>query len=64
MYRMSVSTEAASFAHDPHSAADSEFIAEDLIETQGSGESDDYQLRATRRAQLEDAETLRRMRAR
>jgi hypothetical protein len=60
---MSVSTEAASFAHDPKSAADSEFVAENLIETQGLDAPDDYQLRAARRAQLEDADTLRRMRA-
>jgi hypothetical protein len=63
MYRMSVSTEAASFAHDPESLTGAEFAAGDLTETQGAGDADDYDLIATRRAQLEDAETLRRMRA-
>jgi hypothetical protein len=60
---MSVSTEAASFAHDPESLTGAEFAPGDLTETQGLGEDEDYQLRATRRAQLEDADTLRRMRA-
>jgi len=60
---MSVSTEAASFAHDPESLAGAEFPSGDIAETQSLGEDEDYQLRATRRAQLEDADTLRRMRA-
>jgi hypothetical protein len=63
MIRMSVSTETASFALDGASAVDSEFAREDLIETDAVGETEDYQLRAARRAQLEDADTLRRMRA-
>ena len=60
---MSVSTEAASFAHESKSAVDSEFDRDDLIETGAAARDEDYQLRATRRAQLEDADTLRRMRA-
>ena len=60
---MSVSAETASFAHGGKTAQDSEFAADDLTETDAAGETEDYQLRATRRAQLEDADTLRRMRA-
>ena len=60
---MSVSTETASFAHEPKTAVDSEFGHDDLIETEAAGQDEDYQLRAARRAQLEDADTLRRMRA-
>jgi len=63
MIRMSVSTNAASFAIDPKTAVDSEFVHDDLRETQGPDQSEDYDLIAARRAQLEDANTLRRMRA-
>jgi hypothetical protein len=58
---MSVSIDTTSFAQDPMALDD--LSPEDLIESQGAGESEDYELRASRRAQLEDAETLRRMRA-
>jgi len=58
---MSVSIDTTSFAQDPMALDD--LSPEDLIEFQGVGESEDYELRASRRAQLEDAETLRRMRA-
>jgi hypothetical protein len=60
---MTVSTEAASFAAESSSALDSEFAHDDPVETAAPGEAEDYHLIATRRAQLEDADTLRRMRA-
>lgn len=60
---MSVSTDLSPFARDPNSARDSDPHIEDLLETAGEPGVEDYQLIATRRAQLEDANTLRRMRA-
>ena len=60
---MSVSTDTAGSPHAAKSAEGSEFVRDDLIETEAADEAEDYQLRAARRAQLEDADTLRRMRA-
>jgi len=60
---MSVSIDTTSFASDPMALDDSGLVADDLIETQGAIEPEDYHLIASRRAQLEDADTLRRMRA-
>ena len=60
---MSVSTDLSPFTHDPNFVHDSEPGFDDLLETAGESAVEDYQLIATRRAQLEDADTLRRMRA-
>ena len=60
---MSVSIDTTSFAQDPVPLEDSSLVADDLIATQGAIEPEDYHLIASRRAQLEDADTLRRMRA-
>ena len=60
---MSVSTDTAAPSHAGKSAEGSEFILDDLPKTESAEAAEDYQLRATRRAQLEDADTLRRMRA-
>jgi len=60
---MSVSIDTTSFGQDPTPLDDSGLLPEDLIETQGAVEPEDYHLIASRRAQLEDADTLRRMRA-
>jgi len=60
---MSVSTDTAASPQAAKSAEGSEFILDDLAGAEAAGEVEDYQLRATRRAQLEDADTLRRMRA-
>ncbi len=60
---MSVSIDFSPFADDPKSAVPSEAVPDDLFEAGAISSVEDYQLRATRRAQLEDADTLRRMRA-
>ena len=60
---MSVSIDFSPFAHDPNSAGDSDPGIDDLLETSAEPAPEDYQLIAARRAQLEDANTLRRMRA-
>jgi hypothetical protein len=60
---MSVSTDLSPFAHDPSPRGDSDDIQADLFDIEATSSVEDYQLRATRRAQLEDADTLRRMRA-
>lgn len=60
---MSVSTDTAASALGAKSAVDSEFVHDDLPDVVAAAEGEDYQLLAARRAQLEDADTLRRMRA-
>jgi len=60
---MSVSIDTTSFAQDPMALDEPGLFPDGLIETQAGAEPEDYELRASRRAQLEDAETLRRMRA-
>jgi len=60
---MSVSIDTNAFAQDPMALDDSGVLPEALIETQAVTQPEDYHLTASRRAQLEDADTLRRMRA-
>ncbi len=60
---MSVSTDHSPLGHEPRTLADPDDIQADLFELEAGASAEDYQLRASRRAQLEDADTLRRMRA-
>ncbi len=61
---MSASTDSAASTHAASAADGLEFFHDDLTDPETAGnEAEDYQRLATRRAQLEDADTLRRMRA-
>ena len=60
---MSVSTDQSPFGHESKILADADDVQDDLFDLNGGASAEDYELRASRRAQLEDADTLRRMRA-